>query len=72
MIAENYFSDFRDAFLYVDCAMLDKPYIPPQPKLYLADQRHYFDRLQNIPFPLEQVGAIAIWRTVMDENVSSS
>ena len=72
MTDENYFSDLRDAYLYIDCATLEKPSIPPQRKLYLADQGHYVAGLQSIDFQLEKVGAIPIWRPIMDEDASTA
>ena len=37
--SENYFHDLPDESLYADGAMLEKPGIPTQPKLYLVEQR---------------------------------
>ena len=68
---ENYWHDLRDASLHGDGAILEKPGIPAQPKLYLPDQRHYVAGRWNIPFPLESLAVFRNWRQVMEENYSS-
>ena len=68
---DNYISDLRDASLYGAGATLENPGISAQPKLLLADQRHYVGRLQNIPSPLELLIVIAKLRPVLDEDASS-
>ena len=66
MTSEIFFSDLRDDSLFGHGAPLVKPGIPAQPNLYLADQRHYVDGLQNIPLQLQLGKQTANWRPVME------
>ena len=52
-------------------ATLEKPGIPAQPKLYLADQRNYVAGLQNVPFPLKAESPIRNWRPEVGNTVGS-
>ena len=69
--AENYWPDLRDASLYGDGGTLEKPDIPAQPKLSLADQGHYVAGLRNIPLPLEAGNPVRNWRPEVGDDVSS-
>ena len=59
---------FERCLLFGDGSTLDKPDIPAQQKLYLAEQRHYVTVLRNIPYPLESLAVIRNWRSEMEED----